>query len=88
MSSIGADDVIGYTTGDFAEGAARYDAILDVGGNTPLACLRRVLAPKGVLVFVGGENGGGWTAGFGRQLEAGKVRGKVAITVAGAVELR
>ncbi|MGE0400219.1 MAG: NAD(P)-dependent alcohol dehydrogenase [Kofleriaceae bacterium] len=66
----GADHVIDYTTTDIADGAERYDVILDVGGNTPLRRLRRALTPTGRLVFVGGENGGDWTAGFGRMLLA------------------
>lgn len=51
-------------------GSARYDVILDVGGNHPLARLRRAMRPNGRLVFVGGENGGDWTAGFERQIAA------------------
>jgi NADPH:quinone reductase-like Zn-dependent oxidoreductase len=70
VRAAGADHVIDYTTRDFADGAARYDVILDIGGNTPLRRLRRALAPAGRLVFVGGEHGGDWTAGFGRVLLA------------------
>jgi NADPH:quinone reductase-like Zn-dependent oxidoreductase len=65
----GADVVVSYEKG-FAEEKGRYDAILDIGGNTPLARLRRLLTPSGALVFVGGEAGGDWTAGFERQLLA------------------
>jgi NADPH:quinone reductase-like Zn-dependent oxidoreductase len=68
VRTAGADRVIDYTTNDFADGTQRYDVILDIGGNTPLRRLRRALTPTGRLVFVGGENGGDWTAGFGRQL--------------------
>jgi len=32
--------------------------------------LRRILSDEGRLVFVGGEHGGDYTAGFGRQLQA------------------
>lgn len=70
VRTAGADHVIDYTTTEFADGAQRYDVILDIGGNTALRRLRRALAPEGRLVFVGGENGGDWTAGFGRQLLA------------------
>src|SRR5215216_389591 len=55
VRSIGADHVINYTRDDFAEGDQRYDLILDVGGNSSLARLRRALAPRGTLVIVGGE---------------------------------
>jgi NADPH:quinone reductase-like Zn-dependent oxidoreductase len=41
-----------------------------VGGNAPVASLRRALTPEGRLVFVGNEQGGDWTAGFGRPLGA------------------
>lgn len=70
VRSLGADHVIDYRTQDFTIGDARYDLVLDVGGNTPLAHLRRTMTDAGRLVFVGGEHGGDWTAGFGRPLLA------------------
>jgi NADPH:quinone reductase-like Zn-dependent oxidoreductase len=70
VRSIGADHVIDYTREDFAEGEQRYDLILDIGGNSTLARLRRVLAPKGTLVIVGGEGGGRWFGGIDRQIRA------------------
>jgi NADPH:quinone reductase-like Zn-dependent oxidoreductase len=70
VRSIGADHVIDYTQHDFTDGSRRYDLVLDVGGNTPLRKLRRVLNPDGALVIVGGENKGNWTGGFGRSLRA------------------
>lgn len=70
VRAIGADHVLDYTRSDFADGAKRFDLVLDIGGNTPLPRLRRALTETGRLVFVGGENGGDWTAGFGRQLKA------------------
>ncbi|MDQ2750982.1 MAG: NAD(P)-dependent alcohol dehydrogenase [Actinomycetota bacterium] len=69
VSSIGADHVIDYTQSDFTDGPQRYDLILDIGGNTPLSRLRRVLTPRGTLVIVGGEESGRWT-GLSRQLRA------------------
>jgi len=69
VRSLGPERVIDYRREEFADGT-RYDVILDIGGNTPLAQLRRALTPTGRLVFVGGENGGDWSAGFGRQLHA------------------
>jgi NADPH:quinone reductase-like Zn-dependent oxidoreductase len=68
VRSIGADHVIDYTQADFTDGRRRYDLILDIGGSTRLSRLRRVLAPRGTLVIVGGE-GATWT-GVGRQLRA------------------
>ena len=70
VRSIGADHVIDYTREDFAEGDPRYDLILDIGGNSSLARLRRALTPQGTLVIVGGEGGGQWFGGIDRQLRA------------------
>jgi NADPH:quinone reductase-like Zn-dependent oxidoreductase len=70
VRSIGADRVIDYKREDFAEGENRYDVILDTGGNSSLARLRRALTPKGTLVIVGGEGGGRWLGGTDRQLRA------------------
>jgi NADPH:quinone reductase-like Zn-dependent oxidoreductase len=70
VRSLGADHVIDYTGSDFADGAHRYDLILDIGGNPALSRLRRALTPTGTVVIVGGEEGGDWTGGFGRQLRA------------------
>src|SRR5215210_7728922 len=70
VRSIGADHVIDYTHEDFAEGEPRYDLILDIGGNSSLARLRRALTPKGTLVIVGGEADGRWLGGTDRQLRA------------------
>src|SRR5918912_660992 len=70
VRSLGADHVIDYTRDDFATGRHRYDLILDIGGNAPLSRLRRALTPTGTLVLVGGEGGGRWTGGMGRQLRA------------------
>ena len=68
VRSIGADQVIDYTQEDFADGRQHYDLILDIGGNSGLARLRRALTPKGTLVIAGSE-GAKWT-GVGRQLRA------------------
>jgi NADPH:quinone reductase-like Zn-dependent oxidoreductase len=69
VRSIGADHVIDYTREDFTHGPRRYDLIVDTAGNRPLTHLRRALTPKGTLVIVGGEGGGGrWLAGFDRQI--------------------
>ena len=69
VTSIGADHVLDYTRDDFADGSRRYDLILDIAGNSPLARLRRALTPAGTLVLAGGEDGGRWT-GMSRQLQA------------------
>jgi NADPH:quinone reductase-like Zn-dependent oxidoreductase len=68
VRSLGANRVIDYTSEDFADGT-RYDAILDIGGNSSVSHLRRALAPRGRLVIVGGETNARWL-GMGRQLRA------------------
>jgi NADPH:quinone reductase-like Zn-dependent oxidoreductase len=70
VRSIGADHVIDYTREDFTEGDQRYDLILDIGGNSSLARLRRALVPRGTLVITGGEGGGRWLGGTDRQIRA------------------
>jgi NADPH:quinone reductase-like Zn-dependent oxidoreductase len=70
VRSLGADHVIDYTRQDFADGAHRYDAILDIAGGNRLSHLRRALTPRGRLVMVGGETGGRWLGGMDRQVRA------------------
>ncbi len=47
--------MIDYTREDFADSVHRYDLIVDIGGNSRLKRLRRVLTAKGTLVIVGGR---------------------------------
>jgi NADPH:quinone reductase-like Zn-dependent oxidoreductase len=68
VKSLGADDVIDYTREDFADGARKWDVIVDTAGRRPLSKLRRALTPKGTLVIVGGDGGGHWTGGFFRGM--------------------
>jgi NADPH:quinone reductase-like Zn-dependent oxidoreductase len=70
VRSLGADRVFDYARENIGDGAQRYDAILDIGGNRRLSHLRRALAPRGRLVIVGGETGGRWLGGSDRQLRA------------------
>ena len=68
VRGLGAARVIDYTREDIADGGHCWDVILDIAGNRPLGDLRRALAPEGTLVLVGGEGGGRWLGGLGRQL--------------------
>lgn len=70
VRSLGADHVLDYTREDFVDGDTRYDLILDVGGRNSVSRLRSVLARRGTLVIVGGEDGNRVTGGVGRQLRA------------------
>lgn len=67
VRDLGADRVLDHTK-DPLDG--RWDAVLDIGGMTPVRTLRRALTPTGTLVLVGGENGGRWLGGLQRQLGA------------------
>jgi NADPH:quinone reductase-like Zn-dependent oxidoreductase len=68
VRAAGADHVIDSAQDDFTQAGRRYDVIFDIAGNRPLSKLRRALAARGTLVIVGGEGGGRWLGGFGRQL--------------------
>ncbi|QNN51374.1 NAD(P)-dependent alcohol dehydrogenase [Nocardioides mesophilus] len=70
VRSLGAGDVIDYRTQDLADGSRRFDLVLDIGGRTSLARLRRALTRSGTLVILGGE-GDRWIGGTQRQLWAG-----------------
>ncbi|MEU6788416.1 NAD(P)-dependent alcohol dehydrogenase [Nonomuraea angiospora] len=64
VRSLGADHVVDYTRDDVTRGGRRYDVMIDMAGNHPLSAIRRMLAPKGVLVAVGGPVKGLWVAPF------------------------
>jgi NADPH:quinone reductase-like Zn-dependent oxidoreductase len=51
---LGADRVFDYTREDFARSGARYDVLFDNAGNRSWPSMRRVLAPSGKVVLVGG----------------------------------
>jgi NADPH:quinone reductase-like Zn-dependent oxidoreductase len=68
VRSLGADDVIDYTREDFTGGSRQWDVIIDTAGRRPLRDLRRALTNDGTLVIVGGDGGGNWTGGIGRQM--------------------
>jgi NADPH:quinone reductase-like Zn-dependent oxidoreductase len=69
VRSLGADEVIDYTRQDFTDGSREWDLILDIGGRTSVARLRRALTRTGTLVIVGGE-GDRWIGGTQRQVWA------------------
>ena len=70
VRSLGADRVVDYTRDDPIDRRRRYDLILDIGGNRPVARLRHALTDRGTLVIVGGEGGGRWFGGLQRQARA------------------
>lgn len=54
MRSVGADDVIDYTSEDFVKGGQRYDVILDVTAHRSMFDYKRVLTPAGTYIGIGG----------------------------------
>lgn len=70
VRSLGADHVVDYTREDFTEGTERYDVIIDNVGNHPLRAYRRVLAPRGFTVIVGGPSDDPWLGPLTLALEA------------------
>jgi NADPH:quinone reductase-like Zn-dependent oxidoreductase len=70
LRSIGADEVLDYTTEDFTQRDERYDFILDIAGNHPWSEARRPLTPDGTYVLSGfdqyGASGHRWFGSLGR----------------------
>jgi len=54
VRALGADHVIDYTREDFTRGATRFDVIMDNVVNRGILEMRRVLAPNGKLILIGG----------------------------------
>lgn len=83
VKRLGADHVIDYTVDDLGDGS--HDVILDIAGIRPIDELRGVLAPRGTVVFVGGEGGGPMLNGMQRQIGAGLFgpRGQKFVTLMG-----
>jgi NADPH:quinone reductase-like Zn-dependent oxidoreductase len=59
LASLGADHVIDYTKEDVTKGDARFDIIVDVGGNLRFSACRRLLESGGRMVLVGAGLGSG-----------------------------
>ncbi|HEX4702847.1 MAG TPA: NAD(P)-dependent alcohol dehydrogenase [Pseudonocardiaceae bacterium] len=57
VHSLGAKDVVDYTAEDFTRTDRRYDILLDIAGRHSVRACRRVLAPTGTFVMVGGPAG-------------------------------
>jgi NADPH:quinone reductase-like Zn-dependent oxidoreductase len=53
VRSLGADQVVDYTTTDATQGGRRYDRILDTVGNKSVPELKRALAPGGKAAVTG-----------------------------------
>jgi NADPH:quinone reductase-like Zn-dependent oxidoreductase len=66
VRSLGAAEVRDYARQELGDG---YDLVIDIGGRTSVARLRRALTRTGRLVIIGGE-GDRWIGGIQRQLWA------------------
>ena len=60
VRSLGADHAVDYTQEDFTRSGQRYDVIIDNVGNHSLRDVRRVLAPGGTYVMIGGPKDDPW----------------------------
>ena len=65
VRELGAVEALDYTRG---EPTGEFDVVIDIAGNRPLRQLRELLTLHGTLVIVGGEGGGRWLGGLGRNL--------------------
>lgn len=54
VRSLGAGRVIDYSKEDFSTSGTQYDLVLVVNGSRSLSVYQRTMAPKGILVMVGG----------------------------------
>jgi NADPH:quinone reductase-like Zn-dependent oxidoreductase len=57
LLSIGADHVIDFNKEDFTRNGLEYDLIVDVVSHRSVFDYRRVMAPEGVCVLIGGTGG-------------------------------
>ena len=55
--SLGADEVVDYTSEDFTRGGRRYDLMLDIAGNRSWSECKRVLSPEATFVIIGAQKG-------------------------------
>lgn len=54
---LGADRVFDYKQENYTDSDTRFDLIVDMVGNHPISANRRVLAPEGRYVIIGGPSG-------------------------------
>jgi len=71
VRSLGADHMIDYTTSDFTEGDRPYDVVIDNVANRGILEVRRVLAPHGkhLLIGGGGTDANPWFGAFAAPLK-------------------
>lgn len=72
VRSLGATDVVDFTTQDVASLDARFDVIVDIASAQPYRELRRVLEPDGSYVLIGHDHygaKGAWLGSMGTFLK-------------------
>lgn len=69
VRSLGADQVIDYTTEGFSTGPTRYDLIFQLGGTYSPTAIRRVLTAHGTLIQSYGD-GNRWFGPLGSMIKA------------------
>lgn len=69
VSSLGAVDVIDYTSQDFTDTTERYDVIVDIVSSQPVGRCRSILSRDGRYLVVGAASKGRWI-GMGSQMRA------------------
>lgn len=55
VRSLGASEVIDYTVKDITASGRSFDRIIAINGYHPLSAYKRILAPHGIYVMVGGS---------------------------------
>ena len=72
VTSLGADDVIDYTSDDYTQGGRQWDLIFDVPGNHSFDQTRKALAPGGAYILIAhdafGATGHRWLGSIPRLL--------------------
>jgi NADPH:quinone reductase-like Zn-dependent oxidoreductase len=72
VASLGADEVIDYTSDDYTRGGRQWDLIFDVPGNHSWDETRRALAPGGAYILIAhdafGATGHRWLGSIPRLL--------------------
>jgi NADPH:quinone reductase-like Zn-dependent oxidoreductase len=79
---LGAARVFDYSEEDFTRSGERYDVLFDNAGSRSWAAMRRVLAPGGTIVLVGGPRGRrmlGPLGHIGRMIAASKLTRRRAV---------
>jgi NADPH:quinone reductase-like Zn-dependent oxidoreductase len=73
VRSLGADQVVDYTTQDVTAVSERYDVVVQVAGTHAASRLRQLLTEDGTLIQISGDSPNRWFGPLGR-IVAGRLR--------------